>query len=118
VAEGIYPVRWAGRQAAVALPVYMDESNAAQIQDELLSVIDRGAMALIADMTATTWCDHAGADAVVRAFRRAIISGTELRLVVTAPAVSRVLSLSGLDRLVPVYPCLDAAAAGRGRRER
>ena len=61
-----------------------------------------------------TQCDHAGADAVVRAFRRAVISGTELRLVVTAPTVSRMLSLSGLDRLVPVYPCLEAAAAAGG----
>jgi hypothetical protein len=60
-------------------------------------------------MTATIWCDHAGAGAVVRAFQRAVISGTELRLVVTAPAVSRVLSLRGLDRLVPIYPSLEAA---------
>jgi hypothetical protein len=54
---------------------------------------------------------------VVRAFRRAVISGTELRLVVTAPTVSRMLSLSGLDRLVPVYPCLEAAAAAGGCHE-
>ena len=78
---------------------------------ELLAVTDRGARALIADMTATTSCDHAGADAVERAFRRAVICGTELRLVVTAEHVSRVLSLSGLDHLVPIYPSLEAATA-------
>jgi anti-anti-sigma factor len=111
VGEDICPVRWAGQQALVAFPEQMDQSNAGRIGEELLSVIDRGAAVLIADMTATIWCDHAGAGAVVRAFQRAVISGTELRLVVTAPIVSRVLSLSGVDRLVPIYPSLEAATA-------
>jgi anti-anti-sigma factor len=96
VLEDLCPVHWAGRQAVMALPEHMDVSNAGRIQQELLSVFDRGATTLIADMTATNSCDHAGACAVVRAFQRAITSGTELRLVVTAPTVSRVVSLSGL----------------------
>ena len=109
--EDIDPVQWAGQQAVVALPVHMDASNAGQIREELLSVINGGATALIADMTATTSCDHAGVDAVVRAFQRAVICGTELRLVLTAEHVSCVLSLSGLDHLVPIYPSLEAATA-------
>ncbi len=107
--EDRYLVRWAGRQAVVALPEHMEVANAGQIQQGLLSVIDRGATALIADMTATISCDHAGADAVVRAFRRAVISGTELRLVVTTQQVSHMLSLSGVDRLVRIYPSREAA---------
>ena len=109
--EDIDPVQWVGQQAVVALPVPMDASNAGQVREELLSVINGGATTLIADMTATTSCDHAGADAVVRAFRRAVIGGTELRLVITAEHVSRVLHLSGLDHLVPIYPSLEAATA-------
>ena len=105
--EDIDPVQWADQQAVVALPVHLDASNAGQIREDLLSVINGGAAALIADMTATTSCDHAGADAVARA----VISGTELRLVVTAEHVSRVLSLSGLDHLVPICPSLEAATA-------
>jgi anti-anti-sigma factor len=106
-----YPVRWLGRQAVVALPEDIDVSNAGQIREELLSVINRGAAAVIVDMTATVSCDHAGADAVARAHQRAIVNGTQLRLVVTAPIVRRVLSLSGLDRLISIYPSLDAAIA-------
>jgi hypothetical protein len=64
-------------------------------------------------MTATISCDHAGAEAVARARRRAVISGTELRLVVTAPIVRRVLSVSGVDRLVSIYPSLESATAVR-----
>jgi anti-sigma B factor antagonist len=109
--EDIDPVQWAGQQAVVALPVHMDASSAGRVREELLSVINGGVTALIADMTATTSCDRAGADAVVRAFQRAVISSTELRLVVTAEHALRVLSLSGLDHLVPIYPSLEAATA-------
>ena len=112
-----YPVQWNGRQAVVALPEHIDVSNASQIREELLWVINRSAAALIADMTATLSCDQSGADAVMRAYQRALASGTQLRLVVTAQIVRRVLDLRGLDRLVSVYPTLEAAAAARTHRE-
>ncbi len=109
--EDAYPVEWAGGLAVVALPEHIGASNAGQVREELLSVINRGAQVLIADMTATVSCDHAGADAVIRAWQRAAVSGTELRLVVTARTVSQVLDQRGLDRLVSVYPSLEGAVA-------
>jgi hypothetical protein len=48
-----------------------------------------------------------------RAYQRAEASGTQMRLVTASAVVRRVLSLSGVDRLVPVYPSLDAAVAAR-----
>lgn len=77
-------VRWDGGQAVVTLPEHIGASNAGQVRDTLLSVINLGAATVIADMTATVSCDHAGADAVVGAWQRTVSSGTELRLVVTA----------------------------------
>ena len=111
MSDDIYPVQWMGPQAVVALPEHIDVSNAGQIREQLLLVINSGAATLIADMTATVSSDHAGADAVARAHQRAAVSGAQLRLVVTAPIVRRVLSLSGLDRLVSIYPSLEAAIA-------
>ena len=109
--QDTHPVRWMGRQAIVTLPEQIDVTNAGQIREELLLVINQGAAALIADMTSTVSCDHAGADAVVRAYQRAVVNGIQLRLVVTAQIVRRVLSINGLDRLIPIYPCLEAAVA-------
>lgn len=109
--KGIYPVQWTGEQAVVTLPEHIDVSNADQVREELLTLINRGAVTLIADMTATLSCDRAGADAVARAHKRAAVSGTQLRLVVAAEIVSRVLSIEGLDRLVSIYPSLEAAIA-------
>jgi anti-anti-sigma factor len=107
------PVAWVGRQAVVTLPEHIDVSNAGQIREELLSLVNRGAAVLTADMTATMSCDHAGIDAVVRAYQRALVSGTQLRLVVTAQIVQRVLCINGLDCLIPIYPSLEAAIAAR-----
>jgi len=115
VFRDIHPVQWTSRQAVITLPEHIDVSNAGLIREELLSVINRGAEALIADLTATISCDHAGADALVRAYQRAVISGTELRLAVTAQMVRRMLSLNGLDRLVSIYPSLEAATAARAQ---
>lgn len=109
--NAVYPVQRAGQRAVVTLPVHIGLSNAGQVRDDLLAVIDRGVTALIADMTVTVSCDQAGAEAVVRACQRAAISGTDLRLVVSSEIVRRVLSVSGADRLMPIYPSLAALLA-------
>jgi anti-anti-sigma regulatory factor len=93
----------------VTLPEHIGASNAGQIREELLSVINRGAETVIADMSTTISCDHAGADAVVRACQRAVISGAKLQLVVAARITWRMLG--GLDGLVSIYPSLEAAVA-------
>jgi len=111
MADDLFPATWTGRRAIVSFPEQVDISNVDQLRDRLLSVINRGATVLIADMTSTVSCDHAAVDAIARACQRAAASGTQLRLVVAAPLVRRVLSIEGLDRLVSIYPLLDAALA-------
>jgi anti-anti-sigma factor len=111
MADGQFPVEWTGRQAIVAFPERVDVSNVDRLRDRLLSVINRGATVVIADMTGTLSCDHAAVDALARACQRATVSGTQFRLVVTAPVIRRVLAIEGLDRLVSIYPSLEAAAA-------
>jgi anti-anti-sigma factor len=106
-----FPVQWMGRQAIVALPGHVDVSNVDQLRDRLLSVINRGAGVVIVDMSGTLWCDHAAMDALAHGCQRATVSGAQLRLVVTAPVIRRVLGIEGLDRLVAIYPSLQAAEA-------
>ena len=99
-------MQWIGRQAVIAFPEHIDVSNASQIREEMLWAINRGAVALIADMTATLSCDQSGADAVMCAYQRALASGTQLRLVVAAQIVRRVFDLRGLtgwSRVIPLW---------------
>jgi anti-anti-sigma factor len=104
-------VLWTDQRAVVVLPGRIDLSNSGEIRGELLSVINRGATTLIADLSATVSCDHSGTEAVARAYQRAVISGTDLRLVITRETVRRTFSISGIDWLVSVYPSLDTALA-------
>jgi PAS domain S-box-containing protein len=106
-----FPVRWAGRQAIVTFPAHIGVSNASQLSDRLLAVINRGAEVLVGDLAGTLSCDHTAVAAVARACQRAAIGGTRVQLVVTAPAVRRVLAIEEVDRLVPIYPSLEAATA-------
>ncbi len=109
---GHYPVLWIGQVAVVTLPAEVDVTNADQVREDLLSVVNQGAVLLVADMSNTTFCDSAGVSALVRTFRRASASSSGLRLVVSTPAVQRVLSITGVDRLLGVYGSVAASMAG------
>jgi len=104
-------VLWLGQVAVATLPVEIDLVNAGQVREDLLSVLNRGPATLIVDMGGTTFCDSAGVNALVRAYKRAAASGAQMRLVVSAPAVQRVLAITGVDRLIGIYPSVAAALA-------
>jgi anti-sigma B factor antagonist len=105
-------VLWIGQVAIVTLPAEIDVNNADTVRDDLLSILTRGATLLVADLSKTTFCDSAGVSALVRTFRRAADSGSGMRLVVSTPAVQRVLSITGVDRLVDIFPSVSASLAG------
>lgn len=46
-------------------------------------------------------------------YQRALVSGTELRLVVGSEIVQRVLAMSGVDRVVSIYPFVAASLAAK-----
>ena len=104
-----YPVLWIGQTAVVTLPAEIDITNAGQVREVLLSVLNQGAVVLIADLSTTTFCDSAGVSALARTFRRADASHSEMRLVVSTPAVQRILAITGIDRLLDIYPGVTAA---------
>lgn len=109
-----FPVLWIGQVAVVTLPPEIDVTNAEMVREELLGVLNQGAALLIADLSKTSFCDSAGVSALVRVFRRAAASESAMRMVVSTPAVQRVLSITGVDRLVDTFPSVAASLAGPG----
>ena len=107
-----YPVLWIGQVAVVTLPPEIDVTNADMVREELASVLNQGAALLIADLSKTSFCDSAGVSALVRTFRQAATSESSMRLVVSTPAVERVLSITGVDRLLEMFPSVAASLAG------
>ena len=112
--SGDRPVVWVGRVAVVKLPVEVDVSNADQVSRDLIMAVARGAWMVIADMSATTFCDSAGVTALVRAVRKANASGSGLRVAASALTVIRVLAITGVDQLIEIYPGVAAAMADPG----
>jgi anti-anti-sigma factor len=55
------------------------------------------------DMTATTFCDSAGIHALSRTHELATGNGSELRLALGDSPAVRIIQLTGLDQVVPVY---------------
>lgn len=109
MSEAHCTVLWSDQVAVAKLPPEIDISIADAVCDELLAVMNQGPVALVADMSKTTFCDSAGVRALVRTFRRATESSTKMRLVVGTLAVERVLQITGVDRLIETYPNVAAA---------
>jgi anti-anti-sigma factor len=104
-------VHWSGQTAVVRLPAEIDLTVADELREALLGVLNQGALGLIVDMTATTFCDSAGITALARTARRAAASGATLRLAASAPTVLRVFTLVGIDRVIDIHPDVAAAQA-------
>ena len=98
--------------AIVVLPGEIDLSNAQRVFDQLSSVFAAGATVVVADLTATVFCDSTGLGTLLRVQRQAAADGAQLRLAI-APGgpVQRVFDLMGLDRLLPVYTSRAQATA-------
>ena len=108
-----HPVLWIDRAAVVSAPAEIDARNSGDVLTCLLSVIGEGLATLIVDMTATAFCDSAGLNSLVQAFRRAGASGIEMRLAVCGPVVRRILEITAIDQLIGVYPGVPASLIGR-----
>jgi anti-anti-sigma factor len=102
-------LRRIGGHGVVTSPTEIDATNAGEIRQALLAAVGHDVAVLIIDMGETTFCDSAGVQAIIAAYRQATATGTELRLVATA--VLHILELVGVDQLIPIYPTLDAALA-------
>jgi anti-sigma B factor antagonist len=110
-----FPVERAGDQAVVELPAEVDISSADLLRDQLLALLEQGVRTLIVDMSGTTFCDSAALGALITAQKRAAESAAELRLVAMAAPVLRVMTIIGVDRLIPIHPTLAAARSGGGQ---
>ncbi|HEY6498424.1 MAG TPA: PAS domain-containing protein [Streptosporangiaceae bacterium] len=112
-AGGYIAVRWLNRHALVTLPTRIDQSNAEPISRQLLALVSRDLLVLIVDLSGTTDCGHACGEALTRVYQRAMITGTDLRLIAGPGSGSarRMLLMTGLDRVTPMYDSAAEAVA-------
>ena len=98
----------------VTAPAEIDVTTAEQLRTVLLHSAARGHATIVEDMTRTRFCDSAGLTVLVRAHKRAVADGGELRLVIVAGStVARIFAITRLDLVIPLFSSLDEALIER-----
>ena len=81
-----YPIEMVKGVPVVVAPQEIDAHNADCLRAVLLQAAARGHATFVVDMTGTQFCASAGLSVLVRAHKRALADGGELRLVIPASA--------------------------------
>jgi anti-anti-sigma factor len=90
----------------------LDIASAPALREQLLALLRPAASQLILDLSAVRYADASGLAVLVGTARRAGLLGGFLHLAAPAPAVTRVLSLTGLGRQLDIFPTVQAAITG------
>jgi len=106
-----YELRRIGQHGVVTVPAEVDVTNSAEVRKALLAAASQDVPILIIDMSGTKFCDSTGVQAIIAAYTQAAATGTGVRLV--ASAALHILTVVGVDQLIPIYPDLEAALAAR-----
>jgi anti-anti-sigma factor len=105
-------VDWRDGVAVVAIDGEVDASNAGELGAELRDLVTNRSMLLVIDLGPTEYLDSAGINLLFSLGEELRAHQVVLRLVVDPESpVSRMLSLTGLDKSTPTFPTLPAALA-------
>ena len=110
-AEAIFPVTREGGVHVVVAPEEIDITNAAVLRAALLEA-SSGCRSVVVDMSGTYFCDSAGLNVLVRAHDRATSDGGQLGLVMDGADVRRIFVITGIDRVIPIFPSRADALTG------
>jgi anti-anti-sigma factor len=95
-----------------ALRGELDIASAPTLRDQLLGLLRPAECRLIIDLSAVSYADASGLAVLVGTGRRAGLLGGHLRLAAPTPEVARVLSITGLNQQLDVFPTVHAAITG------
>jgi anti-anti-sigma factor len=97
----------------VTLPAEIDLTSQDRIYDQIYALFASGAGVVVADFTATTFCDCSSLRRLIMIQDRAVARGAELRLAIPPGGpVRRLARLMDLDQVLPVYPSAHEAVTG------
>ncbi|MDQ4007206.1 MAG: STAS domain-containing protein [Actinomycetota bacterium] len=110
VADDLVVLRHQVRGCTVlALAGELDVATAPCFRKHLAAAVEDGATKVVVDLSRVTFMDLAGVGTLVSALCRTRWARGSICLVGPNREVSRLLSLAGVDSLLPVYLTIDAA---------
>ena len=96
----------------------LDIASAPALREQLLGLLRPAASRLVIDLSAVSYADASGLAVLAGTGRRAGLLGGFLRLAAPAPAVARVLRLTGLHLRLDIFPTVRAAITSPARGQR
>lgn len=93
----------------------LDLETAPSLRAALLEAANEGKHDILVDLSHLEFLDSTGLGALIGAHKRASENGGQVRLVVGAGPIQRLLTITGLMRVFAVYASLDAALDDRDR---
>ena len=103
-----------GGYAIAALTGDLGIASAPALREQLRSLL-RAASQLIIDLSAVEHADVSGLAVLLGSGHRARLLGGSLRLAAPSPEVARVLSATGMDQHLDIFPTVRAAITGQPR---
>ena len=103
-----------GGYVIVVLSGELGIASAPALREQLRSLL-RAASQLIIDLSAVEHADADGLAVLVSSGRRARLPGGSLRLAAPSPEAARVLSVTGINQHLDIFPTVRAAITGQPR---
>jgi anti-anti-sigma factor len=105
----------AGPQGCLVVQICgeLDIATAPELREQLLAILNRQTTSrLILDLSKLEFMDSSGVAVLIDTDRRARLLGGSVALVAPQRSVSRVLQICGVDRCLPIFTDVSAAAGG------
>jgi anti-anti-sigma factor len=97
--------------AVITVRGEVDVTTGSRLREPLYDLLRRTCCQHVVDLRAVTFLDSTGLGILVGDHKRLRDRGGSLRVVCGPGLVSRVFRLTGVDRVVPVHPTVEAAVA-------
>jgi anti-sigma B factor antagonist len=97
--------------AVVEVGGEVDAHTAPRLREGLRELLDQGRYRIIVDAERVEFMDSTALGVLVSGMKRATDHEGTLALVCTRPNLTRLLDITGLDKVFPVYSSLDQALA-------
>lgn len=89
----------------------VDLGSAPALRQQLSELTETTPAFLVIDLTDLEFIDSTGLGVLVGTLRRVRASGGDVRLAAARSGITRVFSVTGLDRVFSLYPTVEAAKA-------
>lgn len=98
-----------GEYRTVLIEGELDIYSAPQLKLHLSSLIIEGESNILLDLTRVTFLDSTGLGVIVGTYKRLHSVGGQLRIICTLEPILEIFEITGLGRIIPIFPTLEAA---------